>query len=241
MGPGIRGLLLALGIVASAGTARAETCPVIEGGEPALAQIDSAQRVRFLRDTLHDQARRARTWSVAWAITGSTLAEASFTLAAFTKEPEQRVDSIVGGASSLLIPALLLLRPLAVLDDERTVDEGGDGCLGLRHVEEVFVRDAANEAAGVSWRAHALALGFNVARSLVLGLALHHWKGALTNGVGGIVVSETQILTQPTGAVTALRRYREGALGAPSAAAASWFVAPAIAPGRAGITGGVAF
>ena len=111
----------------------------------------------------------------------------------------------------------------------------------LPTIEEIFVRDAANEAAGAGWRAHGLALGFNVARSLVLGLALNHWRGALFSGVGGIAVSETQILTQPTGAVTALRRYREGALGAREETSASWFVVPTLAPGHAGITGGVAF
>lgn len=254
--------LLVLAVSAVAEDARAEgtTCPAMEGASPALAQIDAEARVRFLSGTLHQQARRARVWSWGWGITGTTLVAGNFTLAALATNREDRIDSIVGGSAALLIPTLLLLKPLRVRGDEQLLDEflaqtwtpagWAEKCLVLRRVEEMFLRDAENEAEGVGWLNHGLVFSFNLALALTLGFGLDHWKGALLNGGGGFLIGEAQILTQPTGAVTALEHYRAGTLEpqvspsvrhAPGMFAQHWGLTPLLGRDRLGITLGASF
>jgi hypothetical protein len=52
----------------------------------------------------------------------------------------------------------------------------------------------------------------NTGVGLFLALGYHHWGAGAWNAFGGSAIGEAIILTQPTGTITDLRRYREGAL-----------------------------
>ena len=72
--------------------------------------------------------------------------------------------------------------------------------------------------ARVAWRAWAarwwLHVGnviLNTGVGLFLGLGYRHWGAGAWNAFGGSAIGEAIILTQPTGSIEDLRRYREGA------------------------------
>jgi hypothetical protein len=54
----------------------------------------------------------------------------------------------------------------------------------------------------------------NTGVGLFLGLGYHHWGAGAWNALGGSAIGEAIILTQPTGTMADLRRYRMGALDA---------------------------
>ncbi|MDB4996360.1 MAG: hypothetical protein JWM74_3792, partial [Myxococcaceae bacterium] len=221
--PRASALVLALCILLCTLRATAEErCPALTGGTRSLQAISAERRLAFVVATVRDQARRARTWSLAWTLTGLGLSAANFTLAGLTDDRADRVDRIIAGSSSLTLPAAMLIDPLRVVSDQPKLEvlldavdwrRGGMECLVLGRAEDFLVRDADDEHRHARFSSHLLGIGYNIGVALVLGLGLGHWRAAILNGVGGILISEARLLTQPTGAVSALERYRAGDLG----------------------------
>jgi hypothetical protein len=214
-------------------------CAPIAGAAPELAAVSAAARLGFVRDVMRDQAGRARTWTWVWGIGGLALAAGNFGLAALADTPDHRVDPLVGGVTSLFIPAALLVKPVAVIANHAALEDylaltastsgEGDACATLARAEELLVASAEDEALGVGVLAQAIAILGNGAIALFLGLGYGHWAGALLNGGGGLVITEVQIFTQPTGAVRALESYRRGAVQvAPQPPRVAWSVMPLV-------------
>jgi hypothetical protein len=232
-----------------AGQARADDvlrCPGVDGGTPLLAEIDGRRRLAFVREVMEDQGRRARTWSLAWAVTGLGLVAGNVTRAALVDTLDERIDPLVGAGAALTIPASVLVRPLAVMAHQRTLETelaalppgaGGPAvCAILARAEYLFARSAADEAFQAGIATQIFVIAGNGAIALFLGLGFDHWRGALINGGGGLLISEFRIYTQPTGAVTELARYRRGDVQAPAASQpVSVRVMPWIAQGVAGL------
>lgn len=187
---------------------------------PGLADIDAASRLAFIRGTMDDQARRSQIWKWAWTVAGSSLVAGNFLAAARTPSHSNRADSIVGGAGSLLIPLSILIQPPVVLGDrtevERNANESTDRCAALARAEELFARDAGNQARTTSIGVHAASIGSNVTVALVMGFGFGHWRGAAWAGGGGTLISEAFIFTRPRGTIGALKRYRNGDLASPN-------------------------
>jgi len=181
---------------------------------PARAQESTTceTRVHSLASTLDTDARHAHVWYWAWMTAGLALIGGQAALAAVTTGNTQK-ELVVGAAVSLFIPSVLLLQPPAVLADAPLLDariaattvDGhlGDPCVVLPRAREIVLRDAHDQAFSTGWFAHAFVVGGNIAVGLFLGLAFKDWTGAVKQAVGGSVIGETQILTLPSGALTA--------------------------------------
>ena len=243
---------LTLPIVASASifvvspvlAAESVRCNSVDGAVSALADIDGRARLSYVRTVMADQARRSKRWSVAWTIAGLGLAAGNFTQVALADTADERIDPLVGGAASLFIPAALLVKPLEVMGAQRALEadveklgpaaKSEDLCATLARAERHFEESAADEAFSAGIFTHLFVIAGNGAIALFLGLGYDHWKGALLNGGGGLLISEFQIFTQPTGAVEGLARYRRADLGA-SSPAATMTMLPWISQGAVGI------
>jgi hypothetical protein len=193
----------------AAALALAMSAPLHAGGQ----EVSTCEaRVHAIVTTLDTDARRARVWYWAWMTAGLALLGGQAALAALTTGNTQK-DFIAGAATSLFIPSVLLLQPPVVLTDAPLLDarvaattvDGrlGDPCIVLPRAREVLLRDAHDQAFSTGWFAHAFVVGGNIAVGLFLGLAFHDGAGAVKQAVGGSVVGELQILTLPTGALTA--------------------------------------
>jgi hypothetical protein len=109
------------------------------------------------------------------------------------------------------------------MGDEKRLDEAEaeapetDPCVALARAEELLNRDAANEARGRSLLFHGGNVVFNAGIFLVIGAGFGHWTSATISLLTGIATGEIMIFTQPVGALKALRLYRRGDVGSPSA------------------------
>jgi hypothetical protein len=205
----------------------------------ALGLVDPNARFAYVRAVLDADARHARVWTAAWAITGVALIGGNAAYAAITTDTAMRVDAIISAVKSLFIPAVLLVQPIRAMRDARLVDDIGAAfelspgrvasCVPLSRAEELLVDAAEDEALATRWVAQIVVIGGNVAVGAVQAFGLGHWLGAAIGTFGGIAVGELQILTHPTGALDALGPYSKGQPGKEPSPVA-WSVAPFAAP-----------
>jgi hypothetical protein len=213
------------------------------GASPSLGEQDAADRLGYIQQRLLRGASRSRVWAYSWGAAYGGLVTAQTLRAATTTEYTTRMESIVSAASASLGLGSLVLMPPAILADSVRLDAriarlaaGDDQCSVLRDAESYLVRDADNQAFGIGWVMQSVNIAYDVALGLTFGFWLHDWQGAAITIGTGIAVSELMMLTQPTDAIDALRRYRIGDLRPTTAPSTSyWIIAPDIAPDRAGL------
>jgi len=196
-------MLLALALLVATASARAQDPQPMEPCE---------RDARAMATALDIDARRTRVWYWAWMATGTALLAGQGALASLA-HGDERIEFATGAATSLFIPALLILHPPNVMGDARLLDARldastvdrrlGDPCIARERAREIFARDAADEALATGWIAHSFVIGGNIAVGLLLALAFHDGWGGAKQAFGGSVVGELQILTLPAGALKA--------------------------------------
>jgi len=244
--------------LAVATSARADTCPVPDGGDARLAAIDAKARIDFLHRNFDSQAHYARLWKWWWVGIGTATFASSVGQAigwAAVGDEKTReanvVDNVIVSGFSAVTPIFAVLFALRVEKDAPAVDEllrqtnGGaaGSCEVLARMEELFQKDADEEAFNTGVLAHATAILGVGAMVAILAIEAAvatdpdvrdaHWINAATNGVGGLILTEAQVLSTPTGAIGAYRNYLKGDL--PPAPKVSFSVVPLVA------TPGIAF
>jgi hypothetical protein len=224
-------------------------CPPISGGDPSLADVDTEERLRFIRERLAHEAGRARVWSEVWSLGWGLLTGAQLALIPIFDDEGTQVDMLVGAGSSAIGLAGQLLLPLKVKSDQPRLEEhlagsagDPDRCALLRRAEEVFIQDAENEAEGKSWLMHGANVLVNTGVLLILGLGFDRWESGAINAAAGLVLGETMILTQPAGLEDDLERYRKADLSAPGEPRAGrWGLMPVFSQNDLGIALTVSF
>jgi hypothetical protein len=241
----MRSRWLLVGVVAVAGLWAApaiagECTTAVVQGTPALGRVDAGVRLRFVRERLRHEARRARIWSWTWAgiYTGLTAGQLALTAAVAR---DQRRDYYVGAGAAFIGLIPLTVMPLSVMGDQKwlerrlaTAPPGTHECVLLAEAETLLVRDAKNEAFGRSSLVHIGNVVVNLIVFTIIGAGFGHWPNASISFVTGVVVGEAMIYTQPLGAVDDLDRYRGGDLGlaAPAARPFTLRLAPFVAAGE---------
>jgi hypothetical protein len=215
--------------------ARATECRAIDGGVPALAQVDAEARLRWLDHRLSIDARNARIWAITWGLGYGTISAVEFGLIWTTHDTGQRAEYVVGAVASFIGVMAIGVLPLSIMNDQRwwerheaRAPKGTDVCALLSEAERVLIRGAASEAFGVGPLVHIGNFAINTAAGLVLGLGYGRWSAFAYTGIVGIAVGELQVATQPTGVIEDLRRYRNAELGDAPARAAKlqWSLTP---------------
>jgi Na+/proline symporter len=213
---GLYALLASAVLLTAAGQARADgtTAP-----SPEAACADQVHAIAAVMET---DARRTRVWYWAWMAAGTTLLVGQGGLAAIT-DGNDRIEFAVGAATSVFIPAVLLLHPPAVLSGAPALDSRlqattvsgrlGDPCIALSRARELLAQSASDQALQTGLAAHTFVIGGNIAVGLLLGIAFHDWWGAAKQAVGGTAVGELQVLTLPTGSLR-FARANDGGGGA---------------------------
>lgn len=222
--------MLLAGLCASAPrvAAAATACPIgaVVGSPPlgsppagpALAERNGEVRLQWIDTHLAKTARRARTWTWGWGIgivgaTGANLVPLGFV------PRDQRIDWYTGAATTIVGIVPLLIAPLDVVKDSRelhanlaTPPNADAVCRLLADAEVRLARDARNQMDGQRWWLHVGNVILNSGVGLFLALGYHHYGAGALNAVVGSAIGEAIILTQPTGSIDDLRRYRDGAL-----------------------------
>ncbi len=166
-------------------------------------------RIAFLRQRLDAERRPATRWTWIWGVTDGALVAGQLTAVPFTPDRRGRVVLLAGAATAALGPLQMIFFP--VTPDAPAA--AGEPCASLAGLERALARGARNERLGAGPLAHVANFLLNGALGVAAGLAARGWRsGAFTFAVG-FTLGEAQILTQPTGLVRDLARYRAGDLG----------------------------
>jgi hypothetical protein len=216
--------------------AHAGTCPVPVGGDAALAARDASERIDFLHRAADDQARYAQRWKWGWFAVGL----GTFTWSAAQVVGWAASDSLVRTANitdNVIITAFSIATPISALlfapriastgpaIDEllRATANGAAGtCDVLARMEEIFSTGAADESRKGGWLAQLsslLGVGalFSIlvveaAAASVPDVRRAHLQNAILTTVGGVVLTQSEIASTPTGAESAYKRYLRGDL-----------------------------
>jgi hypothetical protein len=194
------------------------------GLQARVGSLDPELRLRWIDAELARSAGRARLWTWSWGIALGVGTVANLAPLPFVK-PDERIDWYTGAVTTGVGIVPLLIAPLDVVADSRELRSrvaargraDDDVCALLADAETRLVRDAQNQADGRRWWLHAGNVLLNAGVGLFLIVGFRHWTAGIFNAVSGAAIGEVIILTQPTGAIDSLRRYREGALDGPAA------------------------
>ena len=251
-------------LVLGANVARADTCPIPSDGSAALASMDAKDRIALLHSTFDSQAVYAQRWKWAWFGIGMTtlagslgqaVGWAAFADSSNPKREPNIVDNAIVSGFSVVGPFVSLIFAPSIEKDAPAMDQllretaGGTAgsCLVVSRMEELMRRDVEEEAFNVSWLQHVVAIvGVGALFGILFGeavsssdpiVAQEHRQNAISNSLVGLVLTELQILTSPTGAITAWNRYLNGRFS--TRKSASFSVAPMF--GAAGLSLRVTF
>lgn len=183
---------------------------------PAAAEMPDAEvsrRLAFISARLDAGQDRAGLWWRAWYGTflGLTVVQGGAALA--VRDPGLRQSAAVGSVTSSLgvIPlAITGFPPRDAGDRLRVWPEStpAERRRKLARAEHLLRVSAEAESLGRSWIAHAGGAVVALASGLILGLGYKRGLNTLTNVIGGVVIVETEIWTQPTAAIDDWRTYR---------------------------------
>jgi hypothetical protein len=228
----VRIVAAALCVVVSFGTmvhrARA-ACPIPDGADAALAYRDDAERLAWIDREMRHTAHKAKVWEWGWGIgiVGATAIDLAM-IPILGDTRSNRIDFGIGAATTIVGLLPLVVLPPRVIHDRRALDieieRDGTNCTVLADAERRLRADARNARQSRAWYMHAANVVFNAAVFFLFGADGHWFSGAL-NGVGGAIVGELIIYTQPIDDIAALRRYEKGDLGEPKTRT-SWTISP---------------
>lgn len=204
------------------------------------AEADGRERERidYLQQSFDRGQSAAKTWWWGWL--GGYAGLTAGQMAIYAATPNDSDDNktlrdimLVGGVSSAIGVGWQLVSPLTAssaadelrLMPERTAEERRQK---LQRAEELMAAAAAEEKFGRSWLAHFAGFSVNLAAGLIIWQAMHHtFVEGFINFAAGMVISETQIYTQPTHAIDDFATY-QGKYGRSAAQAnmrnGNWFL-----------------
>jgi hypothetical protein len=198
-----------------------------------MSDAEITRRLSFIERNLESGTAAADRWWYGWYAgwTALTAGEVVFALAATDRG--FRVDSAVGAVSCSLgvIPlgffpfvprtAAASLRTLPATTPEERRRKLAAG-------ERLLRTSAETEALGRSWINHTLGIGVSIAAGLVLALGYQRPVTGTINVITGVALTEAQIFTQPTAAISAWRAYGLGKFETPPTATNTprWTIVP---------------
>jgi hypothetical protein len=206
----------------------------------ALTAHDDLTRLAWIRARLARTSHRATVWRDAWGIgiVGATVVDLAM-IPILGDTRSNRIDFGLGAATTLpgIVP-LILWKP-RVIDDHAALEvhvlaAGPDRCAVLAEAETLLVLDAAAEHEQRAWYMHAGNVALNAGITLLFG-AFDHWTSGILNGVGGAIVGEAIIFTEPIDQVDDLASYRRGELGGEPHHEHAWQLLPAPVPSGSGL------
>jgi hypothetical protein len=202
-----RALTVGCACLAWSGCARA--------AEPSAAEVD--ERYAFIEAALKRDAPPARLWWTGWVTSYATLTVGQAALALAVKSRGLRIDSIVGGATTLLGVAGTALSSRAAFTGpgelgDMDADTPRARRLRLKRAEDLLHEVAESERLGRSPVTYFGAAAVTLASTFVLWAGYKRYASGWLNLLAGTAVSQLQIATQPTAGLRAWNAYCAGRL-----------------------------
>lgn len=187
--------LLALALL-TASSARANDEP---SGTVA-GEADAEKRLSAELDAaLRSEGARAFTWRVTWTAIYGAVAVASIG-GAFILPREQRPSMIIGAISAGVSTAYSWFLPLAVEADAERAEQisGASDAARAARLRELYEHSAKDQSDRVRWPWHVFAIVSAAIPAAIIWIGYDQPEEAAFSFVGGVVLGELQLLTQPT-------------------------------------------
>ena len=173
-----------------------------------------------------------RWWYWGWFSGYSAITMGRLGMWALADTPADRAENAVGAATSFLGVGGLVISPL-----RKHLSDGKDlrahtatspaEWAGKRAAAETLLRtQAAAQRRGKHWGNRMLSASVPIGAGLVLWLAYDLPVQAAIATASGLVVGQTQIMTQPDHAVSQWEQYQSGAWRRPPSPSTSWHLTP---------------
>jgi hypothetical protein len=191
-----------------------------------LSDTEVTERINYIQGVLDEGQTCAQWWFYGWTIGYTALAAGHFTLHFVSDDKEFKQDMLVGGVTSTLGIAGMLIDPFVPAygpGDLRSLPSNtpGEKRNKLKNAEDILKRSAQREIDGRAWLTHTLAFIVNLGGGLTIWQYYKRpFMDGLLNFAMGMAVSEIQIFSASSG--WKKRGYRP-----------EWFIA--IYPGGLGI------
>jgi hypothetical protein len=208
--------------------------------DPAPSDVD--ERYDAIVRALDAGEGSAKLWWWGWTgiLGGIVVGEGTIALA--TSNPGTRADAVVGTVGSALGVGAMFLSSRAGFtyrDRLARMDASTPEArlARLREAERILDATANDEELGQAWFVHVGGNAVTLAGTFVLWAGYHQYWGGWLNLVGGVLVSEAQILTHPRAAIRARRAYRDGTLElSPPASGSASGITFSVVPGIGGLS-----
>jgi hypothetical protein len=230
-------------VLATSGIAHA-ACPAMAGADAALAVHDDEARIAWIQGRLARTSHRATIWLRGWeiGIVGATAIDLAL-IPILGDNRSNRIDFGLGAATTIIGVVPLLFWQPRVLADHRALDalaanKDRDRCMVLADAERRLIADAAAQRKQRAWYMHVGNVVLNAGVTLLFG-AFDHWTSGVLNGIGGALVGELIIYSEPVDQIGDLAHYRRGELASPTRHA--WQLFPTTAPHGAGLVVAISF
>jgi hypothetical protein len=217
--------------------AAAETCPAPDDA-PALATVDSEERLTYLARAFDREIRDVDVWSWTWGTTYFAAAAVQASILPLSHDYGLHVDLTVGAASAAFGSLSLFVLPLQItLPLRKARDDWGDRdrCRLIALAEASLVGAEKKQELSTGWIPHAGNVAFNAGLAVILGWGFDRWKSAAISAGVGLAVGETNAFTQPHHLSTVLAKYRSGHLE-DTGTSVDWSIAPLVGPSVGGVT-----
>lgn len=209
-------------------------CPAIEGADgAALTAHDDDARLAWIQMRLARTSHRATVWLRGWeiGIVGATAADLAM-IPILGDSRSNRIDFGLGAATTIVGVVPLLFWEPRVIADHHALDAliakgDQDRCAVLADAERLLVADAEAQRVQRAWYMHAGNVLLNGGVVLLFG-AFDHWTSGILNGIGGAIVGEVIIFTEPVDQISDLAHYRRGDFANPEHRA--WQLVPTVLP-----------
>lgn len=191
--------------------------PVSETAVAQTANTDSeaVERMQFIQRSLNGSAPGAKRWWYGWVAgySAATVGQGIVYLASDSRSTRQDMalgvaTTLVGAAGQLLTPKDPFISAGKLNSIMR--DDQFSETRKLEAAEELLERSARVEQAGRSWKMHALTGAVNLGSGLVTWIGFRRtFRDGLANFSLNTVITEAQILSQPTRCMKAYKTCRQ--------------------------------
>ena len=172
-------------------------------------------RIQHIQNILDRNKRNADLWNYGWIGAYSAGTAVQGVVYFLSNKENTKQDMALGAGTTLLAGLFQIIDPLEIGCKARKLAEipgftPGERQKKLIFAEETFMNVAKREKSGKSWKIHALNGAVNLGSGLItwLGFKRSVWDG-IANFAMNSVISELQILTQPTGTSKAYNLYKQ--------------------------------
>ncbi|MEO8841070.1 MAG: hypothetical protein ABI704_05830 [Kofleriaceae bacterium] len=204
--------LIVLALALAPLTARAG-CPTMTGADAALAMQGDDLRLAWIEGRLARTSRRAKFWLHGWEL--GLVSATAINLAMLPilgDTTSNRIDFGLGAATTIIGVVPLIFWQPRVIDDHEAVEAArgtADVCSRLADAERRLTASATTQATLRAWYMHGGNVVLNFGVTLLFG-AFHHWRTGILSGVGGAVIGEAIIFSEPVDQIDDLAKYRRG-------------------------------